>query len=98
MKPPREPITVEEAEAIKAISPGVVTYPVGGFHKRFARNMQYEKELTRAQRSCLWSTLYRFRRQISDKKLVAMAKRFLETEERGDQFIGIVRAEEEREK
>jgi hypothetical protein len=60
------PITADEALAIKAISPGVVTYTPGGFHKRFARNMQYEKELTKSQRSCLWSTLYRYRRQIAD--------------------------------
>ena len=81
MKTEPTPCTPLELEAIRAISPARVTYPVGSFHKRFARNMQFHTELTKAQRSCVWTTLYRYRRQVADKRLMKMAEEIMKTDD-----------------
>ena len=69
---PRTPATVEELAAIRAIAD--VTYPPAIGAKRFARQIQGETELTAGQRDFLWKIVWRYRRQIKDKALVAVAE------------------------
>lgn len=60
--------------AIRAIRPGNVTYIPGIGTKRFACQIQGAMELTAKQRIYLWAIVWKFRRQISDKQLVAIAE------------------------
>jgi len=70
----RTPATPEDRRAIEAISPGRISYPVAIPAKRFARQMQGQGELTPKQRDYLWAIVWRYRRQIADQNLVALAK------------------------
>lgn len=69
----RTPCTDDDLQAIKAIAP--LRYPVGARVKQFARNLQGAQMLSERQRIYLWSTVYRYRRQIHDSRLVATARR-----------------------
>jgi hypothetical protein len=73
----RSPATPDDLRAIAAISPGRVTYVPGIPTKRFARQIQGAKELTESQRFYVWQIVWRFRRQIADRELVARAKAIL---------------------
>lgn len=75
---PRTPATPHELRAIAAIGP--LRYPVAGFAKRFARDMQGATDLTDRQRATLWRQVYRYRRQIGAKDLVATAERIIAAE------------------
>jgi hypothetical protein len=68
----RTPATEHEQQALRLLQG--VCYPVASNWKRFARDMAGAKELTDAQRGFLWRTVWRFRRQIDDAGIVAIAK------------------------
>ena len=84
----RLPPTPLERRAMLAISPGLVTYLPGSFDKKFAREMSEEAEfhgdnatLTVRQAWWLWQHVYRYRRQIHARDLLAeAAKQINETE------------------
>jgi hypothetical protein len=72
-------MTDDDRRAALAISPNCVTYLPGSYDKMFARAMaalaaQPDATLTDNQRRLLWSKVVRYRRQIPDKSLVALAK------------------------
>ena len=69
-----------ERRAMKALGPGRVTYLPASFNKRFARSMEQLAEqetytLTDRQRWLLWRMVFRYRRQIGDRELLAEALR-----------------------
>jgi len=74
----RFPITPYDIMAIAALDR--CTYLPGSFEKRFARDMaalykQDNPQITGRQRAWLWKQVYRYRRQIKDRELIAMAER-----------------------
>lgn len=71
-------VTPMDRRAIDAITPGVVSYPVGSPQKRFAREVQGKQELTESQRKFLWRITWWYRRQITDTEVVEEAGRLRE--------------------
>jgi hypothetical protein len=75
------PMTDEERRAAAALDPGRVTYLPGSFAKRFQRNLALiasqagECRITDKQAFLLWSNVWKYRRQVRDKTLVALATR-----------------------
>jgi hypothetical protein len=61
------------------------TFLPGSYNKRFARNIhaiscEEDAALSDKQRNCLWRLVYRYRRQIPDQKLIAIAKEHIEVQ------------------
>lgn len=76
----RTPMTEREQDAARALSK--CTYLPGSFEKRFARDMashasSESPQITERQRTWLWKQVFRYRRQIKDKALIAEAQRKL---------------------
>lgn len=77
--PERFPMDDEEKQASQALCK--CTYLPGSFEKRFARDMDTLSkspcpEITAKQRTWLWKQVYRYRKQIKDKKLVNLAESY----------------------
>lgn len=71
-------MTQIEREAVLAIDPKRVVYPIASFPKRFARQIQAQLVaglITDAQCRIVWRQVWRFRRQISASHLVREAQR-----------------------
>ena len=83
------PMTDLERRAARAMSPGRITYPVASPPKRFARSiaaqaeggMSGEPRITDKQAALLWAIVWRFRRQVNDRELLAFAQRERERRE-----------------
>lgn len=68
----RRPLSSVEKAAASALWSDVTFLP-GSWDKRFARNMAIAEEATELQVEWLWRLVYRYRRQVKDKDLVARA-------------------------
>jgi hypothetical protein len=71
-------LTDELYEAAQSLATGRVTYCVGSWDKRFARDISALPSgslITEKQRDQIWRMVWRYKRQIANQKLVEIAQR-----------------------